>query len=254
MVKFKYDQTDMHLSYDKSRRLPQETITLWMETLSKYLPRDSIKTIIDLGCGTGRFTKSLSDHFSAKVYGIDLSWKMLTVAKQALMSPMIGFVQGSAESLPLADGSADMIFLSMVYHHIQDKSQAILEFKRALKAGGFLSIRTPTIDNLDSCLHLQFFPTARQISLSCLPAIGSLTDFLQGYGFVLKGHSVVHQLIAENHLECFEKINLRGYSDLASIPDEEFNEGLARMKRYCFEQEKDKSVFEDVDLFVFHVA
>jgi len=42
----------MHLRYDRARALPEETMTLWLETISDLLPRDSIQTIIDAGCGT----------------------------------------------------------------------------------------------------------------------------------------------------------------------------------------------------------
>ena len=75
MKPFKYDQTDIHLRYRQSRRLPQKTMTLWLDTIARYVNQEEIKTIIDLGCGTGRFTKALADHFAAKVYGIDPSSK-----------------------------------------------------------------------------------------------------------------------------------------------------------------------------------
>lgn len=251
MLEFKYDHTDIHLRYDKARRLPDETLKLWMETISKYVPQGSMKTIIDLGCGTGRFTKGLSDHFSAKVYGMDLSRKMLSEANRSIVSPLIEFIQGSAENIPLNDGMNDLVFISMVYHHIQDKNRAAQEIARVLKPGGFLCIRTSTTDTLDSYLYLRFFPEARQINLQTLPSRRGLTDLLQNNGFVLKGHSIVHQGLGSNLHEYFEKINLRGLSDLASITDDAFRQGLMRLEKYCREREKEETVFEDIDLFIF---
>jgi len=254
VMEFKYDGTDIHTRYGKSRRLPEETMTLWFETISKYVPRDSMNTIIDLGCGTGRFTKLFSDYFEASVYGIDPSRKMLTMATQTISSPLIRFVQRLAENIPLRDGAADLVFLSMVYHHIQDKSKVICEFKRVLKADGFLCIRTSTIESMDSCLYLRFFPKARQIDFARLPLRRGITDFLEGNGFELKAHTIVHQLFAENLHEYFEKISLRGLSDLAAITDDEFHEGLIGLKKYCYEQETGGAVFEDIDLFIFRSA
>ena len=143
---FEYDQKDIHLRYEKSRRLPEETMTLWLESISKYVPRNSTRIIVDLGCGAGRFTEGLSAHFSASVYGIDPSWKMLSqalktldqkgtgIAGQAIASPTVRFIQASAEGIPLTNSSADLIFLSMVYHHIRDKVEAVCEFRRVLKS------------------------------------------------------------------------------------------------------------------------
>jgi ubiquinone/menaquinone biosynthesis C-methylase UbiE len=110
------------------------------------------------------------------------------------------FVQGSAENIPLADGVTDLVFLSMVYHHLQGKGQAVCEFKRVLKAGGLLCIRTSTQESMDSYLWLRFFPGAREIELGRAPSRKGMTDFLQGHGFAPQGHTIVRQLFAENRV------------------------------------------------------
>lgn len=253
MSEFKYDQTDMHLRYEKSRILPEETMKLWLETLASYIPQSSIKTIIDLGCGTGRFTKGLSDQFSAKVYGIDFSWKMLSTANQSVISPLIKYIQGSAENIPLTDRTADLIFLSMVYHHIKNKSVAINEVARVLKKNGVLGIRTSTTDSLDSYLYLDFFPDARQINMEKIPSRKNIIEFLQSNRFVLRGHSIIHQITADNLQKYFEKISLRGLSDLSAIPDDKFQDGLTSFKKYCDKHKTGEPVYEDIDLFVFRV-
>jgi ubiquinone/menaquinone biosynthesis C-methylase UbiE len=250
---FKYDQTDIHRRYRESRQLPEKTMALWLDALAKYVNREEIKTIIDVGCGTGRFTKGLADKFSAKVYGIDPSCKMLTVAKQTIVSPMVAFIQGLAEDIPLREGLADMLFVSMVYHHIQDEIKAVCEFKRILRAGGFLCIRTSTTDSLDCYLYLRFFPEARQIDLSTLPSREEMVKFLRNNEFKLKAHAIIKQKFAENLNEYFEKISLRGLSDLAKITDDEFQEGLSRLKKYCQEQKTEEAIYEDIDLYVFHL-
>jgi ubiquinone/menaquinone biosynthesis C-methylase UbiE len=253
MSEFKYDQTDMHLRYEKSRTLPEDTMKVWLETLASFIPLSSVKTIIDLGCGTGRFTKGLSNQFSAKVYGIDSSWKMLSNANQSVISPLIKYIQGSAENIPLMDGTVDLIFLSMVYHHIKNKSVAINEFARVLSKNGFLSIRTSTIDSLDSYPYLDFFPDARQINMEKIPSRKNITEFLQSNGFALNGHSIIHQITADSLQKYFEKISLRGLSDLSAISDDKFQDGLTRFKKYCYEHETGEPVYEDIDLFVFRV-
>lgn len=250
MASLNYDETDISLSYEKARELPEETVAMWMRTLGECLPRELIGTIIDMGCGTGRFSQALSDHFSARVYGVDPSWKMLT-ATRTIPSPRIRFLQGSAESIPLTDGLADLVFLSMVYHHIQDEAKAAAEFKRVLRPGGYLCVRTSTLESIESCLYLQFFPAAREKNLTRLPSRQELTRLCEAEGFRLKGYRGVSQLFASSLLEYCEKVSLRALSDLRLITDDEFREGLARMRKHCEQGDRGEGVFELIDLFVF---
>lgn len=254
MKKFNYDKTDIHLRYKQSRQLPEKTMTLWLNSISQYVSGDSVKTIIDVGCGTGRFSKALAEHFSAKVYGLDPSGKMLTIAKNNLTSPTVEFMQGSAENIPLGDKVADMLFLSQVYHHIHNKDNAAREFKRVLKRDGFLCIRNSTTGSLDCYIYLRFFPSARKIDLAKLPSREGLKKFLHSHGFKLCTHTIVKQVFAENFDEYFRKISLRALSDLEAITDEEFKEGLTRLKKYCQERKPQEPIFEDIDLFIFRLT
>jgi len=123
---FVYDKTDINENYDKARDLPQQTQELWAEKLKRHIPIKNITTICDLGCGTGRFAVILTKNFSAKVIGIDPSEKMLAEARKNISMKTIQFVRGSAESIPLTDNSVDMLLLSMVFHHIQDRSLQLI--------------------------------------------------------------------------------------------------------------------------------
>jgi len=152
MTGFDYDQSDIHLCYDKSRELPLETERQWMEALSEHVTQGSVATIVDLGCGTGRFIRALSGHFSAQIVGIEPARRMLAVAKTAVSSPSVALVQGRAESIPLADLQADMVFLSMVYHHFRDKRRTIGEIARVIRQGGYLCVRTATLESIDTYL------------------------------------------------------------------------------------------------------
>ncbi len=251
MEEFKYDQSDIHLSYDQARALPVETIKSWLNAISKYVPSQSIKTIVDLGCGTGRFTEALSAQFSAKVIGIDPSLNMLLTAKQFKSSQLVEFVHGVAESIPLAEDKADLIFLSMVYHHIQDKTKAVMEFRRILKRDCFVCVRTSTPELLDSYLWMRFFPSARDIDARRLPSGDALVNTFGSNRFQFSEHTVIQQLFANSLSEYVGKIKLRGISSLREVSDDEYQEGLANLEKYCYENETGRAVLEDIDLFVF---
>jgi ubiquinone/menaquinone biosynthesis C-methylase UbiE len=96
-----YDKTEIPTTYDKARALAPQTRRLWQDLLSVHIDRAAVSLIIDLGCGTGRFSELLAGHFAAQVIGIDPSLKMLDQARRKLTSDNVAYCQGLAEALPL---------------------------------------------------------------------------------------------------------------------------------------------------------
>lgn len=90
--------------------------------------------IVDLGCGTGTFTRLLSDR-GYSIQGVDLSPKLVARARET--HPHVDFLEGDIESLPLADRNVDGVLLSSVLHHLPDPSKCAAEVYRILKPGGW---------------------------------------------------------------------------------------------------------------------
>jgi ubiquinone/menaquinone biosynthesis C-methylase UbiE len=240
----------MPRNYDRARALPPETLSLWMDAIAALIPASEVDTIVDVGCGTGRFSSALQETFSARVLGIDPSQKMLLEA--APKAPdSVEFRPGSAEEIPVETGTACLIFLSMVYHHIENRGRAIGEFHRALRPSGYVCVRTSTVDLLDLIPYLRFFPEARESSKRRLPHRAALVRDMKGGGFRLLHQQVVEQVFARTWGEYHTKISHRALSDLASISDEAFRAGLDRMGRTAGEEKEDRPVIEPIDLFVF---
>lgn len=247
-----FDKTNIHSVYNESRNLSWETLNLWMNAMAPHVRNEDIKTIIDLGCGTGRFTKELSEKFNCNVTGIDPSEKMLSVAKkETVIYPEIQFIQGDSSSIPVNDSSADMVFLSQVYHHIPDLDMFVSEAGRVLKKNGYVCIRNSTIDNMDSFLYPKFFPKAYEIDMKRLPVRNEIVKLFEKNNFRTVNCNPVRQVFALNHMVYYEKIGLRGCSDLAAISDDEFYAGLEKLKEYCIQVSSDEPVCEEVDLFIF---
>jgi len=76
----------------------------------------SIRTICDVGCGTGALCAVLAERGFA-VTGVDPAEKMLEVAKRKSVSPNVEFLQADAlEGLPFVDDRFDLVFTSYVAH------------------------------------------------------------------------------------------------------------------------------------------
>src|SRR5262249_41753216 len=131
-----YDLTNIPVSYDRGRDHGPEVLDLWMNVLASALGTDRVKTIVDLGCGTGRFSEVLARRFDACVVGIDPSAKMLAQAREKRRLPSVHYERGSAEAIPLVSSAADVIFISMSFHHFTDPDTAARECLRVLRPGG----------------------------------------------------------------------------------------------------------------------
>src|SRR3977135_830133 len=105
-----YDATDIPGTYDRGRNHGPEVLDLWMNVVSSHVEGQRIKTILDLGCGTGRFSEALAVRFDAEVIGVDPSSKMLEQARSKQHDARIRYEPGHAESIPLPADSVDLVF------------------------------------------------------------------------------------------------------------------------------------------------
>src|SRR5262245_4295905 len=110
-----YDRTNIPEGYDRGRDHGPEYLDLWMRALKAHLHNVTVERILDLGCGTGRFTEALAVYFNAETIGLDPSAKMLERAREKQRDGRIQYLQGAAESVPLPAESVEMIFMSMSF-------------------------------------------------------------------------------------------------------------------------------------------
>jgi ubiquinone/menaquinone biosynthesis C-methylase UbiE len=96
------------------------------------------KAILDIGCGTGRLLRAAAARFpGATLDGVDAAEGMIKQAAATLPPGLqIRFQQAPAESLPFPDGSFDLIFSTMTFHHWADQQKSMLEVRRVLAPGG----------------------------------------------------------------------------------------------------------------------
>jgi ubiquinone/menaquinone biosynthesis C-methylase UbiE len=66
-----YDATEIPAVYDLSRDHGPAVADLWMSEVAKHIDQSSIERILDLGCGTGRFSNALASRFQAGLIAID---------------------------------------------------------------------------------------------------------------------------------------------------------------------------------------
>ena len=108
--------------------------------------------ILDAGTGTGHFAEMLARRFpEALVIALDLAEGMLRRARDRLPGREAALCAGDVEALPLAKGSADIIFSNLAMQWCADPRRLFREFRRVLRPGGevfFSSFGPATLSEL----------------------------------------------------------------------------------------------------------
>ena len=91
----------------------------WRAILSALARAGSVGSILDLPCGTGRFTGRLAES-GYEVVGSDISLEMMRVARSHIgpISGLYGYVRADAERLPFADGAFDCVMSIRFLFHV----------------------------------------------------------------------------------------------------------------------------------------
>ena len=246
-----YDKTNMAESYDSGRNYSPDILQQWLNRFSTHMPVDQVSHILDLGCGTGRYSGPLAKHFTADVLGIDPSEKMLARARDKQTDDRVTYQRASGEELPIGDGSADMVFMSMILHHLPDPQCTAHECHRVLRQMGYVCLRNTTADAVETFPYLRFFPTVRSVIERQLLARDHIQDIFEDIGFRTIAHEIVPHQMSRNWTSFAAKTSLRTDSFLARIPDDEFAAGVTALHAYARDADPGQSVVVDVDLFVF---
>jgi malonyl-CoA O-methyltransferase len=134
--------------YDEAAVLQREIADRMLERLD-YV-RLAPRTVLDLGAGTGYAIEPLQRRYrKARVLALDFALNMVREARRRgswLNRPRC--VCADAESLPLADGSVDLVFSNATLQWCTDLERTFGEFLRVLRPGGLLMFSTFGPDTL----------------------------------------------------------------------------------------------------------
>lgn len=95
--------------------------------------------ILDAGCGTGELLKLLPLQKNLKLYGIDVSDKMLEVAKGKLKNK-VNLKLSSVENVNFKNNYFDYVFSEDAFHHYANYEIVMKNFYRILKKNGKLVV------------------------------------------------------------------------------------------------------------------
>lgn len=117
----------------------------WKKQFARLLPANKNLKVLDIGTGPGFFTIILEELGYKNITGIDVSEKMLEVAKENIQKygkkdSSIQLIQMDAQKLELKPESFDIIVSRNLTWNLEKPQQAYSEWLRVLKPNGALFI------------------------------------------------------------------------------------------------------------------
>lgn len=152
-------------------------------------------SVLDAGCGTGRFAAALSER------GFDV----VATDPHLPADPPAGprYLRSPVESLPLADGSVDVVVARDVLEHVDDAA-ALRELRRVVRPGGVLLVAVPGWPSLwgprdEAAGHLRRY--RRRHLVRAVTGAGFRVTEVRGYQFLLLPALVAARLVARRRGE-----------------------------------------------------
>ena len=128
-----YKKTASFYGQEKSQKA---LLTIEEKSLKPIIPNLKGKKVLDVGCGTGRWSK-LFIQKGGDVLGIDTSKEMLKLAKKV---KKLKTKYMDARNITLPANSFDFVFSSLMLTHLKDYKKAIEQMIKVLKPGGTLIV------------------------------------------------------------------------------------------------------------------
>jgi ubiquinone/menaquinone biosynthesis C-methylase UbiE len=233
--------------YTRARVLPAASLTAWMRAAARYVPSFPAP-IIDLGAGSGRFSRALADHFAVPVVAIEPSGEMRQ--HWDAVAPPVDLVGGRGVGIPCADRAVKAVWASQVIHHVIDMNACARELRRVLQPGGRILVRGGFCNShREPALHRYFPALHRQEAEGA--SLRAMRVALAQVGLYQQAHDEVEQVSANSLREFYEQTLLRARSNLLRLTDDEFTEGLRRMRTAVENGEDDGPLVDHVDLVIF---
>jgi ubiquinone/menaquinone biosynthesis C-methylase UbiE len=249
LVMKKADYSKIASFYDKGRLLSDEILSLWTDLVSGYAGDPAQTRLLDLGCGTGRFTIAIAERLGYHVTGADMSGEMLARAKEKDTDNRIIWDQQDAQHLTYGDKSFNAVFISHLLHHVDSPLSVLREAGRVLDSPGVILLRYGAIEQIEHDVVHRFFPETREIDRARTPSVSTVEGWLKEAGFKNISSEEIKQRTWETPEDVLRSIRYRNTSVLTLISEKAYEKGLNELTEYISEHPDDPWLLDDKLMF-----
>ncbi len=143
-----------------------------VKKLKKLNPEFIFQSALDFGCGVGRLTLGLANHFD-KVVGIDIAPSMIKIANEKNNKENCTYFLNEKNDLSIFKSkSFDLVYSEITLQHMQPQfaKNYIAEFFRILKPNGLAIFQIPSKLDLGTLLYhtelMKLYRKVRRIFIS----------------------------------------------------------------------------------------
>ncbi len=217
------DYARLAADYDAVRGSEEVDRTYWFAGLSDVGPIRRGDRILDLGAGTGRFSRLAAE--VGPTVAFDLSRDMLGRARG---KGPFSRVRGDAHALPFRRDAFDVTIVVMVVHQLAEYPKALREIARVSRRAAIATsdMRGRSLGILDEA-----FPSLLAIDRARFPPIEELVAALKRNGFPRV------KVVERRHRRTFtvaqelDRVRRKYISTLDLLPAGEFEKGLRFLER-----------------------
>ncbi len=226
-------------TYDAARPLSEQNLELWLKLISERIPTHRKVKLLDLGCGTGRFSIPIAAKPKFSVTGADSSKEMLSKAKRKKGSTQVKWDIQDASSLSYADSTFDAVFMSHLLHHVDHPLTVVRECYRVLRPEGVILNRYAPIEDISDDPEHRFFPETLKIDEARIPTLEQVEKWFRTAGFKDISSMTIIQRSFESAEDRLKKTELKCTSVLSLISPQSFKQGLDALRKYISENPND---------------
>jgi SAM-dependent methyltransferase len=196
------------------------------------------RRVLDIGCGTGHWLKTLAPHVDW-IVGLDPSSGMLCRAVD-LPGP-IELVCGSADFAPFTASSFDLIFVVNALHHFDDKQGFIRQARHLLRPEGALAMIGLDVPSaIGHWVIYDYFPGALEYDQSRFPLWEEVKSWMSEAGLAVRPLRTVEHISNEKRARAIlddHFIQRHGASVFMGLTDAQYQAGIDRIKLAIAEAE-----------------
>lgn len=241
----KADYSQIANTYDDARPLFEESLERWMTLISEKIGSRQRVELLDLGCGTGRFSIPMATRLGYSVTGVDNSEEMLEEARNKEGGDRVEWNTQDATCLSYPNGSFDVVFMSHLLHHLDEPLDVVRECCRILRPRGVILNRYGPMEDIRDDPEHTFFPESIEIDEARTPTIKEVEGWFGDAGFNDVSTEAMMQQTYRFAEDRLRKARLRCTSVLTLVGQSAFERGLVAFGRYISDNPNDPWLLMD---------
>ena len=196
--------------------------------LAKFAQVRKGERVLDVGCGAGGPARVLVAEMGAIVTGIDITARLIELAKRLgeISRISVRFEQADALQLPFEDASFDLVWTQHAAATIADKTKFYGEIRRVLRPGGRLAMHDLMQGSTLGALHMPI-PSADSEEVTFLLQPERLKEMLSTLGL----REILWRDCTEATIAWFRMLPPPGSFSIQLIKGEGFSEMVENLKR-----------------------